>query len=127
MNLVENLMKCRNKENENIIKELLYCIKEEKIYSMEQLIDFENKIFTIDNRILNTKQRIKYCMYNIENSCCNYDGLSLNEIRALTKLKNNMNGNDEEKILNIIKINSITNREIMFVKEAYEYIIKGIL
>ena len=125
MNLEESLLKCKTKYNQKIIRELINYIKEEKISNINELDDFENKIFTIDGKLLNNNQRIKYCLYNIKNCYFDYDGLSLSEIKILKQLKNNINDNDEEIILNIIKINAITNREIMFIKEAYEYILSG--
>ena len=129
MYLINNLMAKKTSKNEEIISELVEYIKEEKISNIEQLKALEDRIFTINGKILNDSQRIKYCFSIIENAYYDYDGLSSSEIKVLKNLKESITSDisDKEKIFNLIKINMVTNREIMFIKEAYEYILRGLL
>lgn len=129
MSLEENLNKYKNKANEGIIADLIDCLKEENINDVNQLSILEDKIFTFNGKVLDTKQRIEYCSFDIKKAYYDYDGLSLNQMLLLKSLKESLDTDIsyDEKILNIIKINFITNREIMFVNKAYEYIVKGLL
>lgn len=129
INLIENLNLHKTNENEELVDELIYCIKENNIDNLEQLIAFEDKKFTVEGKVLNSKERIKYCFLEIENSYYDYDGMLLEEIKELKKLKESilLNIDEQTKILNLIKIYMITNREIMFFNEIYEFITKGIL
>lgn len=129
INLIENLNLHKTNENEELVDELIYCIKENNIDNLEQLIAFEDKKFTVEGKVLNNIERIKYCFLEIENSYYDYDGMLLEEIKELKKLKESilLNIDEQTKILNLIKIYMITNREIMFFNEIYEFITKGIL
>lgn len=129
MTLVKELISHKTSKNEALVGELIDYIEEENILNINQLKSFEDRIFTIDGKVLNDNQRIKYCWSIIGNAYYDYDGLSSNEIRVLKSLKESITSDisDKEKIFNLIKINILTNREIMFVKEAYEYILKGVL
>lgn len=129
MSLIDNLMKFKTIENENIVEDLIECIENENIENLDQLSMLEDKFFTIDNKILDSEQRIKYCIIGFERSYYDYDGLSLQEIKTIKNFKDDIKKdiNNEEKILKIIRINSMTNRELMFVRKAYDFIIDGIL
>ena len=129
MTLVKELISHKTSKNEALVGELIDYIEEENILNINQLKSFEDRIFTIDGKVLNDNQRIKYCWSIIGNAYYDYDGLSSNEIRVLKSLKESITSDisDKEKIFNLIKINILTNREIMVVKEAYEYILKGVL
>lgn len=127
--LITTLLSHKTAENEEIVDELVDYINEENIISLEDLEAFEDRMFTFAGECLNTKQRISHCYVLIENAYYDYEGLSLQEIKDLQALKNSVNvdHSDTENILSLIKIYSITNRELMFLKEAYEFIINGLL
>ena len=127
--LITTLLSHKTAENEEIVDELVDYINEENIISLEDLEAFEDRMFTFDGECLNTKQRISHCYVLVENAYYDYEGLSLQEIKDLQALKNSVNvdHSDTENILTLIKIYSITNRELMFLREAYEFIINGLL
>lgn len=129
MDLIEELIEHKTVDNEPIVEELIECIKAENVTRIEELEDLEDKMFAFDGKVLNIKQRISYCYIEVVNAYYDYDGLSLEEIKTLKGLKDSVNNDksDEENILNLIKIYSMTNRELMFLTEAYEFILKGIL
>ena len=129
INLIDNLNSHRTNKNKDLVNELIEVIKDNNINSIEQLVSLEDRKFTIAGKTLNIKERIKYCFLSIENSYYDYDGMLLDEIKELKKLKESilLNIDDKTKILNLIKIYNITNREIIFIKEVYEYIINGSL
>ena len=87
MSLASDLIAHKTSKNEELIEELVAYIEEENILSIEQLKDFEDKMFTINGKVLNDTQRIKYCFSIIENAYYDYDGLSSSEIRVLKNLK----------------------------------------
>lgn len=127
--LINELMSHKTLNNEEIVDELVDCIKSRNISKFEELEALEDRMFTFDGKILNLKQRISYCYVETVNAYYDYDGLSIEEINELQKLKNSVSNDksDKENILNLIKIYSFTNRQLMFVKEAYEFILEGIL
>ncbi len=128
MNFKDELLKYKSKDNEVLIEEILEFIKASNVQTINQLKEAQDALFTLNKKVLNDKQRIQYCYEFIKNAYYDYDGLSIDEIRVLKKLKDSIVSSisDEEKIINLIKINIITNREIKFYKEAYEGIIKGL-
>lgn len=127
--LINELMSHKTLNNEEIVDELVDCIKSRNISKFEELEALEDRMFTFDGKVLNLKQRISYCYVEMINAYYDYDGLSIEEINELQKLKNSVSNDksDKENILNLIKIYSFTNRQLMFVKEAYEFILEGIL
>lgn len=129
MILVNELVKYKTSNNEKIVNDLIECINEENIDSLDKLSILEDNYFTMDNKLLNTKQRIKYCIMMYDRAYYDYDGLSLEELNILKSLKDEIKSDisDNDKILRIIRYNSLTNRDIMFFKEAYEYIVNGLL
>lgn len=128
MNFIDNLLKYKNENNKILIEDLVEFIKTSNIQNIEELKKAEDYIFTLNKKVLNDSQRIKYCYENIKNAYYDYDGLSIEEIRTLKNLKESITTSisEEDKIINLIKINMLTNREIKFYKEAYEGIIKGL-
>lgn len=113
------------KNNTNLVKELVHVIKINKISSIEELIDFENKQFTINGKLLNKQERIAYASKISLESYWDYDGLDLDEINAIDDLKQSLKSNisDEDKIYNLIKLFDITGNECLFVSEAYNLVI----
>lgn len=128
-NLIENLNLHKTEKNKDLVEEIIRCICEHDVDSIEKLALIEDKIFTINGKVLTNKERIKYCFFNIENTYYDYDGMLMEEIKQLKKLKESISKDisEEAKILNLIMIHMLTNRELIFIKEAYTNIIKGIL
>lgn len=125
MNLTRNLLKHKNNSNELLVNEMIEFIESENIINEEDLKRVEDKYFTIDGKILNNKKRVEYYYKNLEKCYFDYDNLSKEDSIIYKNLKNSLSSDISinAKILNIIKINMLTDREIMFYKEAYDYII----
>lgn len=121
------LIKHKNSSNESIVEYLIDIIDNEKITSIFDLETLENKIFTINNKTLNYKERIDYVTHYVQSSYYDYDGLDLEEMKYLNNLKKNLEtlNNEENKVIVLIKILDFTNKDIMFVKEAYNLIINN--
>lgn len=129
MSLIEELLKHKRVGNEKLIEEILECIELENISTLDDLKKLEDKYFTIEGKVLNDEEKIKYCIKNIDKCYFDYDNLNKEECILYKKLKNSLKSNIsiENKIINIIKINILTDREIMFYKEAYDYIINDLI
>ncbi|MBR3890723.1 MAG: hypothetical protein IKJ30_01460 [Bacilli bacterium] len=127
MDLIENLEKSRNKNNVELIDELVYFLKDANIKDLKQLEKFEDLTFTVNGKKLDTKNRIKYYYESVKDSFIDYDGLALEEVLKIKKLKDSLitKINDKQKIINIIYLNILTGREIKFYVEAYYLATKG--
>lgn len=129
MNLIEELLKHKKVGNERLIKELFECIELENIRTVDDLEKLEEKYFTIEGKVLNNDEKLKYYIKNVNRCYFDYDNLNKEECILYKNLKNSLNSNIsiQNKIINIIKINILTNREIMFYKKAYDYIINDLI
>lgn len=124
--MIEKLLKHKTKTNSNIIKSLIEIIKSSNVKSLEDLKKIENETFTLSGKILNIEERIDYIL-SITISSLDYEFLTFEEIQIYKKYKLNIiNGkNNEEKLINIIKLYDLANRELLFPFEAYNLIIKN--
>jgi hypothetical protein len=126
--MIETLKTHLNETNSHLIKHLSRIIKNNHITSMEELIEFENKQFTIDGKLLDKEGRIKYASKMALQSYWDYDNLdSIEEINYVSDLKESLKQDisDEEKIYNIIKLFDIVGNECLFVSDAYKLIVEG--
>ena len=126
--MIETLKTHLNETNSHLIKHLSRIIKNNHITSMEGLIEFENKQFTIDGKLLDKEGRIKYASKMALQSYWDYDNLdSIDEINYVSDLKESLKQDisDEEKIYNIIKLFDIVGNECLFVSDAYKLIVEG--
>ena len=114
MDLIENLENSRNGDNDSLIDELVYFLKDSKITNLKDLEKFEDLTFTVNGRKLNTKNRIKYYYDSVKDSFIDYDGLALEEVLRIKKLKDSLitKISDKQKIINIIELNVLTERDI---------------
>jgi hypothetical protein len=126
--MIETLKTHLNETNSHLIKHLSRIIKNNHITSIEELIEFENKQFTIDGKLLDKEGRIKYASKMALQSYWDYDNLdSIEEINYVSDLKESLKQDisDEEKIYNIIKLFDIVGNECLFVSDAYKLIVEG--
>lgn len=126
--MIETLKTHLNETNSHLIKHLSRIIKNNHITSIEELIEFENKQFTIDGKLLDKEGRIKYASKMALQSYWDYDNLdSIDEINYVSDLKESLKQDisDEEKIYNIIKLFDIVGNECLFVSDAYKLIVEG--
>lgn len=127
MNLIENLKSKISNENKKIVFELSNYILDNKITTLEELTKKLNELFTYNGKVLNTEERINYCLDIIKYSSDDYDLLTFEEIQIYKKLKNELQTSIsiEQKILNLILIFSMTNRDILFLTETYNFILSN--
>ena len=125
MKLANVLINNINNDNSYLVKQLVSIINNYKFETIEDLIQYENRLFTIDNKVLNKEERINYCMDMYNNFSDEYIDLSFEqcqlERKYLNKLKEDISNN--EKINLLIKLYSLTGRELFFIKEAYDLIV----
>lgn len=127
MNLIENLKSKISNENKKIVFELSNYILDNKITTLEELTKKENELFTYNGKVLNTEERINYCLDIIKYSSDDYDLLTFEEIQVYKRLKNELQTSIsiEQKLLNLILIFSMTNRDILFLTETYNFILSN--
>ena len=127
MNLIENLKSKISNENKKIVFELSNYILDNKITTLEELTKKLNELFTYNGKVLNTEERINYCLDIIKYSSDDYDLLTFEEIQIYKKLKIELQTSIsiEQKILNLILIFSMTNRDILFLTETYNFILSN--
>ena len=125
MKLANDLINNITNNNSLLVKQIVKIINNYKFNTIEQLNKYENNIFTIDNKVLNEEERIQYCIDIYNNFPDEYIDLSFEECQ-LERIYNNQlkeNISNSEKIKILIKLFSLTGREIYFIKEAYDLII----
>ena len=127
MNLSREVIANINNNNSKIAKELVEIINEKKIKTLEELKEYENRIFSIHNKILTDEERIKYCMKIYESFPFEYEDLSFEELKKEKKLYNEIKTekNIDEIKRKLIMLFSMTGREMFFFIEAYEMIINN--
>ena len=127
MNLSREVIANINNNNSKIAKELVEIINEKKIRTLEELKEYENRIFSIHNKILTDEERIKYCMKIYESFPFEYEDLSFEELQEEKKLYNEIKTekNIDEIKRKLIMLFSMTGREMFFFIEAYEMIISN--
>lgn len=128
MDLINELKKHQNKDNLPIIKELSDIIKNNNIQTLNQLKEFEEKIFKTNNKNLTKKEKINYA-FEIMIPSYDYEFLTYEEIQVYKIYRNNVltEKNDDEKIKNLIKLYSLKDCELIFPFEAYNLIINDAL
>ncbi len=126
MDIIENILPKLNSENSKIIKSLSEIICFNKFKTIEELEKYENDKFNAKGNFVSTKERIDYCLSILESSAYDYDQLEYDEIQIYKKLLpivKGENNSDEDRIKSLIILFNITHRELLFVTEAYKYII----
>lgn len=127
MNLIDNLLVKINKDNSIIIKSLISIITNARINNLDELKLYEEEMFKTNNQYLNEEEKINYCSNIINTFNYDCDGLDFDEIKLYLKYRSIIDNslNNEEKIIYIIKLFSLTHRELYFVYYAYNFIIDG--
>ena len=122
--MIDTLKSYLKESNKNLIEELIYVIEENNITTVDELIKLEDEQFTINNKVLNKQERIKYASEITLSAYWDYDGLTLNKINAISTLKESLTKDisDNEKIYNLIKLFDMTGNECLLLHEAYTLI-----
>ena len=88
--MIDTLKSYLKESNKNLIEELIYVIEENNITTVDELIKLEDEQFTINNKVLNKQERIKYASEITLSAYWDYDGLTLNKINAISTLKESL-------------------------------------
>lgn len=125
MVLIDNLIKHTTSDNLPIIDDISDTIVEYKVKDLQGLIDLEEYLFQVDGNKMNRKEKIEYCLDIINNNKEYLDELNYDDSLKLIDLKNKLKyeNNEDNQIMLIVKILSMMNITIPFVKEAYDLII----
>lgn len=125
--MIEELEKRINNKNYKIINDLVEVITTYKISSLDELKDFQDKLFTFNKIILNDKEKIDYCIKSLKSFPYDYDLLSFKEIQDYKQLMIDLENEKEikEKIKILIKLYTLTQREMIFPYDAYNMLIRN--
>ena len=127
MKIIDELKKKISNENKRIVLELSNIIIDNKITTLEELKQKEDEIFTYNGKVLNEDERIDFCLEMIKYSSADYELLSFNEIQEYKRLKLELKSyiSNDEKIKDLIILFSMTDRDMMFLTEAYDLIVSN--
>lgn len=125
MKIIEDLKNNISNGNQNIAFELANIIIDNKITTLEELKSLEDSLFTYNGNVLSQNERINYCLEIIKYVSDDYDLLTFGEIQEYKKLKNELQIaiSNEQKIKNLILLFSMTKRDMVFLIEAYNWIV----
>ena len=125
MKIIDELKNKISNENKRIVLELSNIIIDNKITTLEELKQKEDEIFTYNGKVLNEDERIDFCLEMIKYSSADYELLSFNEIQEYKRLKLELKSyiSNDEKIKDLIILFSMTDRDMMFLTEAYDLIV----
>lgn len=126
MKIIDELKNKISNENKRIVLELSNIIIDNKITTLEELKQKEDEIFTYNGKVLNEDERIDFCLEMIKYSSADYELLSFNEIQEYKRLKLELKSpiSNNQKIKDLIILFSMTDRDMMFLTEAYDLIIE---
>lgn len=127
MKIIDELKKKISNENKRIVLELSNIIIDNKITTLEELKQKEDEIFTYNGKVLNEDERIDFCLEMIKYSSADYELLSFDEIQEYKRLKLELKSyiSNDEKIKDLIILFSMTDRDMMFLTEAYDLIVSN--
>ena len=126
MKIIDDLKNNISNENEKLVFELANIIIDNKIATIEELKKLEDSFFTYNGKVLSDDERINYCLEIIKYNSDDYDLLTFDEIQEYKRLKNELQTaiSNEQKIKNLILLSNMTKREMMFLTETYNWIVK---
>lgn len=126
MKIIDELKNKISNKNKKIVLELSNIIIDNKITTLEELKQKEDEMFTYNGKVLTEEERINYCLEMIKYSSADYELLSFDEIQEYKRLKLELKSSisNNQKIKNLIILFSMTDRDMMFLTEAYNLIIE---
>lgn len=127
MKIIDELKNKISNENKRIVLELSNIIIDNKITTLEELKQKETAIFTYNGKVLNEDERIDFCLEMIKYSSADYELLSFDEIQEYKRLKLELKSpiSNNQKIKDLIILFSMTDRDMMFLTEAYDLIVSN--
>ena len=125
MKIIEDLKTKITNQNKKIVLELSNFIIDNKITSLEDLKEKEDELFTYNKKVLTNQERITYCLDLMKYSNMDYELLSFEEIQEYKRLKKEVqtSSSKEQQIKDLIILFSMTDRDMMFLTEAYNLIL----
>lgn len=127
MKIIDELKNKISNENKRIVLELSNIIIDNKITTLEELKQKEDELFTDNNKVLTEQERIDYCLDMIKYSSADYELLTYDEIQEYKRLKLELKSliSNNQKIKDLIILFSMTDRDMMFLTEAYDLIVSN--
>ena len=127
MKIIDELKNKISNENKRIVLELSNIIIDNKITTLEELKQKEDEIFTYNGKVLNEDERIDFCLEMIKYSSADYELLTYDEIQEYKRLKLELKSpiSNNQKIKDLIILFSMTDRDMMFLTEAYDLIVSN--
>lgn len=127
MKIIDELKNKISNENKRIVLELSNIIIDNKITTLEELKQKEDELFTDNNKVLTEQERIDYCLDMIKYSSTDYELLTYDEIQEYKRLKLELKSSifNNQKIKDLIILFSMTDRDMMFLTEAYDLIVSN--
>lgn len=127
MKIIDDLKNNISTKNKKIVLELANFIIDNKITTLEELKQKEDEIFTYNGKVLNEDERIDFCLEMIKYSSADYELLSFNEIQEYKRLKLELKSpiSNNQKIKDLIILFSMTDRDMLFLTEAYDLIVSN--
>ena len=127
MKIIDDLKNNISTKNKKIVLELANFIIDNKITTLEELKQKETAIFSYNGKVLNEDERIDFCLEMIKYSSADYELLSFNEIQEYKRLKLELKSpiSNNQKIKDLIILFSMTDKDMMFLTEAYDLIVSN--
>lgn len=125
MEFVNNLLEYMNDDNARLIKNIVKLMSKNNINNKEELIEYVHK--NIDSRFKDSDDKLKHCLDLIENSSYTMDSMDGEESYSYLNLKDDLEDEDCDVILTIIKLFELCKFEQVYILEAYDYIMQGTL
>lgn len=116
----EELLNKMNNNNYKIVDELIAIIEENNIGSIDELKKYQDGLFVINNQTMNHDEEINYCSSVINSTVGISEDKDFVDVQNIMKLKRKItNCNFEEKIISLIRLFSLLDKEIMLPYDAY--------
>ena len=127
MKIIDDLKNNISTKNKKIVLELANFIIDNKITTLEELKQKETAIFSYNGKVLNEDERIDFCLEMIKYSSADYELLSFDEIQEYKRLKLELKSpiSNNQKIKDLIILFSMTDKDMMFLTEAYDLIVSN--
>lgn len=123
--LIKGLLENISMDNYKIVMSLIYNIDYDKISSIEELKLNEDRMFTINNKILSDDEKIKRCLEILSYSISKWDNLDFGEIQVYENLMLEIKSTDdfEFKVKNLAKIFALVEFDLPFPYLVYNMIV----
>lgn len=126
--LSENLLHFINNNNAKAINHLVDIIFENKIDNLEELVDIENKYFTVNNKVVPIEERLNNSYNAFRGDIYKGDNLSSEDFIKYNKLFNELTKANtlEERVLYTIEILELLDYDNCYYAETYNLITSGL-